>query len=400
MGSGLMTSFRTTRGSLVAGVAAATVLLMSVPAGAASASSSSESASQRSTAAQEPGERSRKPLVVAHRGASGYRPEHTLAAYELAAAMGADYIEPDLVMTKDKVLVDRHEPEISGTTDVAKRPEFASRKTTKNLDGAQVTGWFTEDFTLAELRTLRAVERLPKERQQNTLYDGRYQVPTFEEVLRLREKLSKRHGRTIGIIPEIKHSTYFHAQGLDPEKAFLPLVKSYGLNRADAPLWLQSFELTNLKTIREAGYKAKSTFLSWTGDGEFDGPYDRIAAGDKRRYSAYTTPAELKKIAEFADGIGPEKYFIIPKGADGTLGTPTTLVADAHAAGLQVIPWTFRNENTFMAKDFQTSADPGDYGRAIEEIVTYLRTGIDGFFTDNPDTGVEARRQFLAEKKK
>lgn len=289
--------------------------------------------------------------------------------------MGADYIEPDLVMTKDEVLVDRHEPEISGTTDVAKRPEFAARKTTKNVDGTQVTGWFTEDFTLAELRTLRAVERLPKERQQNTLYDGRYQVPTFEEVLQLRETLSTRHGRTIGIIPEIKHSTYFHAQGLDPEKAFLPLVKRYGLNHAQAPLWLQSFELTNLKAIRAAGYQAKSTFLSWTGDGEFDGPYDRIARGDTRTYSAYTTPAELKKIAEFADGIGPEKYFIIPKGADGKLGKPTPLVADAHAAGLQVIPWTFRNENTFMASDFQTSTNPGDYGRAIEEIVTYLRAG-------------------------
>lgn len=394
----------TTRALLTAGLAAATVLTLSVPAGAAPTTVSTKSTNPAPSTAADQGAKphrhgKRAPLVVAHRGASGYRPEHTLAAYELAAAMGADYIEPDLVMTKDKVLVDRHEPEISGTTDVAKRPEFASRKTTKNLDGTQVTGWFTEDFTLAELRTLRAVERLPKERQHNTLYDGRYQVPTFDEVLRLRERLSKKYGRTIGIIPEIKHSTYFHAKGLNPEKAFLPLVKRYGLNRADAPLWLQSFELTNLKTIRADGYKAKSTFLSWTGSGEFDGPYDRIAAGDKRHYSAYTKPAELAKIAKFADGIGPEKFFIIPKGTDGKLTKPTTLVADAHRAGLEVIPWTFRNENTFMAKDFQTSANAGDYGRAIDEIVTYLRTGIDGFFTDNPDTGVEARRQFLAEKR-
>lgn len=341
-----------------------------------------------------------QPLVVAHRGASGYRPEHTLPAYELAAAMGADYIEPDLVMTKDKVLVDRHEPEIGGTTNVAAHPEFANRRTTKTLDGARVTGWFTEDFTLAELKTLRATERLPKDRQHNTLYDGRYEVPTFEEVLALREKLSKKYGREIGIIPEIKHSTYFHAAGLDPEAAFLPLVTRFGLNRADAPLWLQSFELTNLRTIRAAGYAANSTFLSWTGSGEFDGPYDRIAMGDTRHYSAYTTPAELKKIATFADGIGPEKFFIIPKKADGTLGAPTSLVADAHRAGLTVVPWTFRNENQFMAKDFQTSANPDDYGRAIDEVVTYLRTGIDGFFTDNPDTGVEARRQFLAEKRR
>ncbi len=366
----------------------------------ASPTSGADTSTPATPQARDHTDRTARPLVVAHRGASGYRPEHTLAAYELAAAMGADYIEPDLVMTKDNVLVDRHEPEIGGTTNVADHPEFASRKTTKTLDGADVTGWFTEDFTLAELKTLRAKERLPKDRQHNTLYDGRYEVPTFEEVLRLREKLSKKHGRQIGIIPEIKHSTYFHAHGLNPEKVFLPQVTRHGLNRADAPLWLQSFELTNLKTIRAAGYQAKSTFLSWTGSGEFDGPYDRIAAGDKRNYSAYTTPAELAKIAEFADGIGPEKYFIIPKGTDGKLTKPTSLVADAHKAGLQVIPWTFRNENTFMAKDFQTSANADDYGRAIEEIVTYLRTGIDGFFTDNPDTGVEARRQFLAEGRK
>ena len=338
---------------------------------------------------------SAQPLVVAHRGASGYRPEHTLAAYELAAAMGADYIEPDLVMTKDGVLVDRHEPEIGGTTNVADHPEFAARKTTKNLDGTDVTGWFTEDFTLAELRTLRAKERLPKERQHNTLYDGRYQVPTFEEVLRLRERLSKEHGRTIGIIPEIKHSTYFHAKGLNPEKAFLSQVRAHGLNRTNAPLWLQSFEITNLKAVRKMGYRANSTFLAWTGDGRWDGPYDLLSKGDTRKYSDWMKPAGLKEISTFADGIGPEKFFVIPKKADDTLGAPTSLVADAHAVGLKVMPWTFRNENTFMAKDLRNGTDPAAYGRAIDEMVLYLRTGIDGLFTDNPDTGVEARRQFL-----
>jgi glycerophosphoryl diester phosphodiesterase len=187
---------------------------------------------------QDSGER---PVVYAHRGASGYRPEHTWGAYDLAASMGADYIEPDLVMTKDHVLVDRHEPEISGTTDIAKHSEFAQRRTTKTLDGVQVTGWFVEDFTLAELRTLRAVERLPALRQHNTLYDGLWQVPTFEETLRWRAELSRREGRTIGIIPEIKHSTYLHAQGFDPEKALVGLVTKYGLNRKGAPLWVQSF---------------------------------------------------------------------------------------------------------------------------------------------------------------
>lgn len=335
------------------------------------------------------------PLVVAHRGASGYRPEHTIAAYELAVAMGADYIEPDLVMTKDGQLVDRHEPEISGTTDVAAHPEFASRKTTKKLDGVDVTGWFTEDFTLAELRTLRAKERLATVRQRNTIYDGMYQVPTYEEVLQLRERLSRQYNRTIGIIPEIKHSTYFHAKGLNPEPAVVQLTERYGLNKRNAPMWIQSFEITNLKDLRfRHGYKANSTFLAWTGTGPLDGPYDLVSRGDKRLYQDWMTPKGLKEISRFANGIGPEKFFVIPKKADGTLGQPTSLVGDAHRLGLKVIPWTFRNENQFMAKDFQNGTNPADYGKAVQEQVTYLRTGLDGLFTDNPDTGVVARDVF------
>ncbi|MTB72764.1 glycerophosphodiester phosphodiesterase [Arsenicicoccus sp. MKL-02] len=332
------------------------------------------------------------PLVVAHRGASGYRPEHTIAAYELAVAMGADYIEPDLVMTKDGQLVDRHEPEISGTTDVAAHPEFASRKTTKKLDGVDVTGWFTEDFTLAELRTLRAKERLATVRQRNTIYDGMYQIPTYEEVLQLRERLSRQYNRTIGIIPEIKHSTYFHAKGLNPEPVVVQLTERYGLNKRNAPMWIQSFEITNLKDLRfRHGYKANSTFLAWTGTGPLDGPYDLVSRGDKRLYQDWMTPKGLKEISRFANGIGPEKFFVIPKKADGTLGQPTSLVGDAHRLGLKVIPWTFRNENQFMAKDFQNGTNPADYGKAVQEQVTYLRTGLDGLFTDNPDTGVVAR---------
>ncbi len=335
------------------------------------------------------------PLVVAHRGASGYRPEHTIAAYELAVQMGADYIEPDLVMTKDGQLVDRHEPEISGTTDVAAHPEFASRKTTKKLDGVDVTGWFTEDFTLAELRTLRAKERLATVRQRNTIYDGLYQAPTYEEVLRLRERLSKKYRRTIGIIPEIKHSTYFHDKGLVPEPKVVALTEKYGLNKRNAPMWIQSFEITNLKDLRfRHGYKASSTFLAWTGTGPLDGPYDLISKGDKRLYQDWMTPKGLKEISRFANGVGPEKFFVIPKKADGTLGQPTSLVGDAHRLGLKVVPWTFRNENQFMAKDLQKGTNPADYGKAIEEQVAYLRTGLDGLFTDNPDTGVVARDIF------
>ncbi|GMA39358.1 glycerophosphodiester phosphodiesterase [Mobilicoccus caccae] len=334
------------------------------------------------------------PLVVAHRGASGYRPEHTVGAYELAVQMGADYIEPDLVMTKDGVLVDRHEPEISGTTDVASRPEFAQRKTTKSLDGVKTTGWFTEDFTLAELKTLRAKERLPEVRQQNTIYDGMDDVPTFEEVLKLRESLSKKYGRTIGVIPEIKHSAYFHEAGFDPEKPFVTLAKKYHLNKPSSPMWLQSFEISNLRYVRTLGYKANSTFLaSATG-----GPYDLVAKKDSRDYAYWMSPKGLDELSTFADGIGPVKELVIPKKADGSLGEPTSLVKDAHARDLEVIPWTFRNENQFMATDFRRGTNPADYGDAVEEMVVYLRTGIDGVFTDNPDTGVVARKEFWAEQ--
>lgn len=335
-------------------------------------------------------------LVIAHRGASGYRPEHTLAAYECAVAMGADYIEPDLVVTKDGVLVARHEPDISETTNVASRPEFADRRATKTLDGRKVTGWFTEDFALAELKTLRAVERMAKVRTQNTAYDGLFDVPTYEEVLRLRTTLAKRHGRPVGVIPEIKHSTYFHDAGLDPERPFVALTTTYDLNNRCAPMWLQSFEVSNLQRVRTLGYRANSTLLACTGDGPLIGPYDRLTRGDARTYSDWLTPAGLQEISRFADGIGPEKSLVIPAKADGTLGTPTSLVADAHRMGLAVMPWAFRNENRYMAKDFWNGEDPNDHGKAVQEQVVYLRTGIDGLFTDNPDTGVEARARFIA----
>lgn len=333
------------------------------------------------------------PLVVAHRGASGYRPEHTLAAYELAVAMGADYIEPDLVSTKDGVLVDRHENEISGTTDVAKRSEFASRKKTVKVDGAEMTGWFTEDFTLAELKTLRAKERLPF-RDASAVYNGLYQVPTYSEVLALREKLSKQYGRTIGIIPEIKHSTYFQKIGLPMEAKVVKETAKFGLNHSKAPMWVQSFELTNLLELKgKHGYKANTTFLTTAKDA----PYDLVAKGDKRTYADLLTNDSLKKLASgrtAIDGLGPEKAQIIPRNADGTLGTPTDLVDRAHKAGLEVIPWTFRNENSFLPVDYRIGTDEGDHGRAIDEIVVYLKTGIDGFFTDQPDTGVVARDLF------
>jgi glycerophosphoryl diester phosphodiesterase len=331
------------------------------------------------------------PVVYAHRGASGYRPEHTWGAYELAAAMGADYFEPDLVMTKDGVLVDRHEPEISATTDVAQHPEFAARRTTKTLDGSAVTGWFVEDFTLAELRTLRAVERLPDLRQHNTLYNGRWQVPTFEETLRWRAELSRREGRTIGIIPEIKHSTYLHAQGFDPEKALMRLVTRYGLNHKNAPLWVQSFEWGNLERLRnDLGYRANLVFLAdATG-----GPYDLVAAGTPLSYDDLLTPASLKQLARVVDAVAPYKERVIPRTPAGTLGQPTSLVRDAHRAGLTVTIWTMRAENQFLPAALRVGTNPADYGRAIEEDLAYMRAGIDGIFCDQPDICLLARADF------
>ena len=340
--------------------------------------------------------RTRPPLVLAHRGACGYRPEHTLAAYELSVAMGADYIEPDLVMTRDGVLVDRHEPEICGTTDVAARPEFADRRVTKLLDGAKVTGWWVEDFTFEELRSLRAIERLPSIRPGNTGYDGLWEVPTFEEVLVLRAELSERYGRTIGIIPEIKHSTYLRSLGFDPEAATLDAVERFGLNRAEAPVWIQSFEVSNLIALRrDYGYLGRSLLLAEDGEA----PYDLIAGGDQRSYADLFTAEGLAELAPWIEAIGPEKVMVIPRRADNTLGEPTSLVADAHAQGLLVMPWTFRAENHFLPSDLRLPEVDGvvvksAIGRAREEAWAYLEAGIDGLFADNTDVYVAARNQF------
>ncbi len=326
------------------------------------------------------------PLVIGHRGASGYRPEHTLASYELAARMGADYIEPDLVSTKDHILVVRHENDISGTTDVAAHPEFAARRTTKTVDGESLMGWFTEDFTLAELKTLRAKERLPQVRQENTLYDGRFQVATFDEVLALRARLSRELGRTIGIIPETKHPTYFRGIGLPLEPPLVKAVRANHLDTPSAPIVVQSFELNNLVALRESfGFRAKEVFLTGTTGKGF---------GDAQTYAALLTPAGLRSISRWVTSIGPDKNQVIPRGADGALGAPTSLVADAHAAGLTVTPYTFRAENTFLPTTLRVGANAADFGRAIDENVTFMRTGIDGLFCDQPDICVEARKDF------
>ncbi|MGY1837401.1 glycerophosphodiester phosphodiesterase [Blastococcus sp. SYSU DS0510] len=368
----------------VAAVAVAVPLSLAVPAAVPATAAPQPPAPEPATALAD------DLLVVGHRGASGYRPEHTLASYELAARMGADYIEPDVVSTQDGVLVARHENEISGTTDVADRPEFASRRTTKVIDGAPLTGWFTEDFTLAELRTLRAVERLPEVREENTLYDGLYQVPTLDEVLELRARLSKELRREIGVYVETKHPTYFDGIGLSLEEPLMTDLREARVHKHTSPVFIQSFETANLRELEEQGVRVPLVqLLSASGQ-----PYDFTAAGDPRTYADLTTAEGLQEIATYAEGVGPEKNQVIPRDADGTLGTPTALVDDAHEAGLLVHPYTFRNENVFLPPALQDGAAPDDYGRALAEHVAFWEAGIDGMFTDNPDTGVVSRDLF------
>ena len=372
---------RTARRTLAAvAVAVVVPLTLAAPSGA-----------QPTGAAPAPGEASTDELlVIGHRGASGYRPEHTLASYELAARMGADYIEPDVVSTSDGVLVTRHENDITGTTDVADHPEFADRRTTRTVDGTPLTGWFTEDFTLAELRTLRAVERVPELREENTLYDGLYPVPTLDEVLELRARLSRELDREIGVYVETKHPTYFDGIGLSLEEPLLQDLHQAGLDRRRSPVFLQSFETSNLRELHEDGVAVPLVqLLAATG-----APYDLVAAGDPRSYADLAGADGLAEVAEYAAGVGPEKGQVVPVGPDGTLGEPTSFVDDAHAAGLLVHPYTMRNENSFLPAEYREGVAPDDYGLALAEQLTFWAAGVDGLFTDNPDTGVESRRLF------
>ena len=330
-------------------------------------------------------------MVIGHRGASAVRPEHTLASYAKAIADGADFIEPDLVMTRDGVLVARHENEIGSTTDVADHPEFAARKTSKVIDGQAVTGWFSEDLSLAELKTLRARERLPELR--STRYDGQFPLATLDEIIDLVAAESKARGRVIGIIPEIKHGSYFRGIGLPLEDQLLATLATHDYTRT-APVEIQSFEIGNLKYLRGKladGTRGNIRLLQLLGDAE-EQPYDATAAGGKLTYAQMMTLAGLREVATYADAIGPSIRAIIPLKFDRLLGTPTSLVHDAHAAGLEVHPYTFRPENYFLPLDLRQGVDPRHVNEAgaIAEIRTYLATGIDAFFTDDPAIGRKA----------
>ncbi|MFI4906608.1 MAG: glycerophosphodiester phosphodiesterase [Steroidobacterales bacterium] len=331
-----------------------------------------------------------QPIVIAHRGASGYAPEHTLVSYFIAIEQGADYIEPDLVMTRDGVMVARHENEIGGTTDVAARREFADRRTTKVVDGASVTGWFTEDFLLEELKTLRARERIPELRPANARLDGSLEIPTLDEILALaREAEERRRLRSlslglpppgpIGVYPETKHPSYFAGLGLAMEERLVAALERYGYRGPDGFAFLQSFETANLRALSCLTRLPLVQLIEAAG-----APYDFNERGDPRTYADLLTPKGLEEIAVYAACIGPAKSLIIPRDGTGRLARPTSLVADAHAVGLKVHPWTFRAESAFLPAELDLEG----------ELRQFLAAGLDGFFTDQPDVGVRVRNAY------
>lgn len=343
------------------------------------------------------------PTLIAHRGASALRPEHTIAAYTQAIEDGADIIEPDLVATKDGVLVARHENAIAilnpdgtireATTDIATRPEFAALLTTKIIDGTSIRGWFTEDLTLAQLRTLRAVERIPAIRPGNVAFNGQFQVPTLQEVIDLAKSKAIEKGRTIGVYPETKHPTYFKSIGLPLERRLIDVLAANGWNSREAPVFIQSFEVANLKEMRGLTSARIVQLLSSSGR-----PFDFVAAGptETRTYADLITPAGLREVAAYANGIGPSKDMVIPV-VNGALGTPTALVANAKAANLITHIYTLRPENAFLPANLKRAptTDNTLRGDSVTEIQTFLQAGVDGFFTDDSAVGRAAIRTFV-----
>lgn len=325
----------------------------------------------------------RRPIVIAHRGASAYRPEHTLAAYTVAIEQGADFIEPDLVMTKDGVLVCRHENEISQTTNVADHPEFADRRKTKTVDGVEAVGWWVEDFTLAELKTLRCRERIPQLRPGNTQYNDQFEIPTFAEAL----ALAQQHRR--GIYPELKHPTFLREQGVDPVPAFIGAVREGGGQRAADIMYVQCFEIGAIRTLAEMSSTRWQCVQLVSADGS---PWD---ARDQNAATMFTDDG-LRRIAEYARGIGPEKSLVIARDASNNLAQPTGLIDRAHAANLLVHPWTFRPENYFLPSALRVGATSAPetqrlHGNLDAELRAFYAAGVDGVFSDDPAAAVAAR---------
>ena len=328
--------------------------------------------------------------VIAHRGTSALRPEHTLAAYGRAIADGADFIEPDLVMTRDGAMIARHESELGRTTDVARHRAFAARETERRIDGVAVRGWFSDDFTLAELKTLRVRERFPQWR--DTRHDGTFPLVTLEEIIEFVAAEAASRGRSIGIIPEIKHGTHFRRLGLPMEDRLLDTLAVHPYTRT-APVAIQSFEIGNLKYLRGrlADGHGHIRLLQLLEDGDCQ-PWDVVAAGGTLDYRMMMTPSGLREIAGYADGIGARSRAVVPLTAAGALAMPTALVADAHAAGLEVYAYTFRPENAWLPRSLWQGDDPGMFNEAgsIAEIRACLEAGIDAFFTDAPAVGRKA----------
>jgi len=321
------------------------------------------------------------PLLIAHRGASGSLPEHTLPAYALAILQGADFIEPDLVATRDGVLVSRHENEISRTTDVATHAQFAARRRRQRIDGVEVEGWFTEDFTLAELKTLRVRERIPELRPQNARHDGEFSIPTLQEILQLLAQVNvarRAQGlQAVGVYPETKHPSHFAALGLALEPLLLSALES---GAKGAPVYIQSFEVGNLQALRQQCAYPLVQLMQVEG-----GPWDLCAGGDEqaRRYQDMATPEGLKDIACYAQAIGVQKELAMRETEDGSLA-PTSLTQDAHAAGLAVHVWTFRAENHFLPRALRSGAEPSAPGDLAAEIRAFVAAGIDALFSDQP----------------
>lgn len=336
-----------------------------------------------------------KILVVGHRGASALRPEHTLASYQKAIDDGADFIEPDLVSTKDGVLVTRHENEIGGTTNVSTLSQFADRKITKNIDGKDLTGWFTEDFTLSELQQIKARERIPEFRPANTAYNDLYPVPTLEQVIELAEANYKKTGKIIGLYIETKHPTYFKNHNLAMEDNLLKTLAKYKYTRDIAPVYLQSFEVSNLKYLKDQldlHKTIKHAQIIQLYDAKTSQPADFVESGETKTYADLATAQGLKDVAKYANGVGPSKGYILNFNSKGSVQT-TSFISDAHTVGLKVHPYTFRPENNFLPAPLKCSQDkPAERcpTGALKEFEAYFKAGVDGVFTDDPALGREA----------
>ncbi len=336
-----------------------------------------------------PGTGSNIPIVIAHRGASGYLPEHTLAAYSLAIWQGADFIEPDLVLTKDGHLIARHDNVLNLTTDVAERSEFSSRKKTKSVDGITVEGWFSEDFTLAEIKTLRAIERIPRLRQSNVKFNGQFRIPTLAEIIQLTLSLEAIIGRPIGIYPETKHPSYFDKLGLNMNERLIDVLEHYGYGN-QGRVFIQSFEVDNLKRLAAITSIPLIQLMDVTGT-----PFDQREQENGLSYADMSTAKGLADVAGYAAGVGVYKPMVLEYDDNaGSWGKPTPFMQNAKALGLLVHPYTFRAENFFLPTSLRSNPVPDSYGYVEQEIQQFLDAGVDGFFIDHPDYGVRAIATF------